>query len=108
MIMGLLGKIFGKENVRFPSGRDVEKAEAKIEAQEWKQKQKDVYQKAYREARLKRMQEQGRRAGSVTWEDRLCSFAGASSKPRRSVSGGRVYRVKNNYNPFGSSFDPGW
>lgn len=73
------------------------KEERKADRTSWKQQQRDEYRKAYREARLKRIREGGRRAGSTTWGDRLGSWAdnmskssygGTRSRPARKISKG--------------------
>lgn len=62
------------------------------------------FAKAYRESRLKRARESGRKAGSVTWSDRLSNMA-STSHPRRQYKPAAPFR--DNYNPFGSMFDTG-
>jgi hypothetical protein len=102
--------------------------------------ERKAYNEGVREAkadlrmnRIKKAREQGRRAGSTTFNDRLESFAkGVSgpSKPVRQTRGRSYnvpmpslafnvgpskpirsksfnYRTKNNYNPFGNLFDTG-
>jgi len=64
--------------------------------------EKEAYQRAYQEARVKRMTKEGRRMGGMTWGDRLDRFSQGFSVPS-----GRRYKTSGNYNPFGSLFDTG-
>jgi hypothetical protein len=133
--MGLLGKLFGKkeEHVHFVRNEagdviDVERemvgrkgsrtpvsdkliAQGKMdkvfEKQEWKRQQKEAYQKAFHESRLKRMAEQGHKAGSTTIGDRLGRMASQQPSHRTNRSSKTHYRFKDNANPFGSMFDSG-
>lgn len=66
------------------------KKKKKLEGTQFRQEQKEVYDKAFRKARLERMSQKGRVAGKTTLADRFSN-----------------YNISNNYNPFGSMFDTG-
>ena len=86
------------------------KEERRQDRREWKQQQKDIYKQEFRKARLERIKQDARSAGKTTIGDRLSSFASASQPAKRSSGKMRPatsYRIKNNYNPFGSMFDTG-
>ena len=115
--MGWLGRLTGKEKVKFPSSRDVRKDEARQERESLKADERRIYAeakkeatieraKAFKQARLERARKLGHEAGSTTWADRLSKMASAPpqrSSPRRATR----YSTSNNYNPFGSMFDTG-
>lgn len=89
--------------------------------------ERKAYNEGVREAkanlrinRIKKAREQGRRAGSITFTDRLESFAkgvAGPSKPIKQTRGrsynvpmpsfGMKYNTKMNSNPFGNMFDTG-
>ena len=66
------------------------KKEKKSKKLEWKQQQKEAFDKSFKKARLERMAQKGRVAGKTTLADRFSN-----------------YNISNNYNPFGSMFDTG-
>ena len=65
-------------------------------------REREAYREGWEEARMKRITQGGRRAGSTTITDRLDNFSKGFSMPRSSG-----YSTRNNYNPFGSVFDTG-
>lgn len=115
--MGWLGRITGKEKVKFPSQRDVERNKVRQDRESLKADERRIYAeakkeatieraKAFKQARLERARKLGREAGSTTWSDRLSKMASAPpqrSSPRRATR----YSTSNNYNPFGNMFDQG-
>lgn len=111
--MGLIGKIMGKEKIRFPSSGDVEREEARQERREQKRAERTAYREEFRKARIARMRTEGKRAGGTTWSDRLENFSKsvgpAPTKQRRSrpVKYYSSYSPQRNYNPLGSMFDTG-
>jgi len=106
--MGLLGKLFGKENVKFPSSRDVERNEARDDRRAWKQEQKEAYREEFRKARLERLRGDARKAGSTNLSDRLNRMASPPSSSQRVYrQPAKRYSTTNNYNPFGNMFDSG-
>jgi len=66
------------------------KKQKNFEKIQFRQQQKEAYDKAFRKARIERMTQKGRIAGKTTMADRFSN-----------------YSTKNNYNPFGSMFDTG-
>ena len=94
------------------------RAEERKVYQEAKEEARTARLEAFKEARIKRAREAGRRAGSITFGDRLESFAKGIGGPSKPVSRKSSYNppspqltfgygTKNNYNPFGSMFDTG-
>lgn len=62
---------------------------------------------SFREARIKRAREIGRKQGGTTFGDRLSNLAAGPPRTQTRKPVGSGYRIKNNYNPFGSMFDTG-
>ena len=75
--------------------RNEKKEQRRKEREEYRQ----AYKESYRKAKLERLRKQGASAGRTTLSDRINKFTGP---PIRSS-----YKVRNNYNPFGSMFDTG-
>jgi hypothetical protein len=95
--------LFGKRESSTPE-YDRLHAQAKQERREQRLARKKEYREAYQEARheakLKRMRQEGTRAGSITLGDRLENFS-------RGMGSASSYKISGNYNPWGSTFDTG-
>jgi len=65
---------------------------------ERRKKEKAIFREEFNKARIARIRQQGKQAGSTTLSDRLNRMIGTS---------GTGYKTKNNYNPIGSMFDSG-
>lgn len=100
------------EPPRRPSRWDEYSARRKQEKQIYKQE----FQKARERGLRERARKTGFQSGRTSGWDRLQSFAGPPPRPtykprkkkkRKTTTRPKPYRIQDNYNPFGSTFDTG-
>ena len=75
------------------------KRQERIIYQKERKESRKVYREELSKARIKRAREAGKKAGSITLNDRLNNLGKGFSFPS--------YSTRMNYNPFGSMFDTG-
>lgn len=87
--MGLFNK-----KIRFPSSRDVDKAEDSKRRAEQRRAEREAYQKAFAQARIARASREGSQAGSRRWYDSFSNISVGTPTPHRTLNTGHRKHVK--------------